>query len=99
MDAVEVLNSLPAERLESELYACCAAPAWGAAIVADRPFVDRAALLASADAASRALTCPDVLTALSAHPRMGERAAGESREAAWSRGEQAAAGAGDDTTR
>src|SRR3954447_26011440 len=84
MDAVEVVNSLPAERLEEDLLACCAAPAWGAAIVAKRPFGDRAAVLAAADAASHALSWSDVLSALSAHPRIGEHAAGGSREAAWS---------------
>jgi 2-oxo-4-hydroxy-4-carboxy-5-ureidoimidazoline decarboxylase len=90
MDAVEAVNSLPAERLARDLRACCAAPAWGAAIVAARPFADRAAVLAAADAASRALSWDDVLVALAAHPRIGERAAGDSREAAWSRREQSA---------
>ena len=33
----------------------------------------------------------DVLEALDAHPRIGERASGADREASWSRGEQAAA--------
>jgi 2-oxo-4-hydroxy-4-carboxy-5-ureidoimidazoline decarboxylase len=91
MDAVEVVNSLPAERLTEDLRACCAAPPWGAAIVAKRPFPDRPAVLAAADAASRALSWADVLVGLSAHPRIGERAAGDSREAAWSRREQSAA--------
>ena len=98
MDAVEVVNSLPAERLAEDLRACCAAPAWGAAIVAERPFPDRPAVLAAADAASRALSWADVLVGLSAHPRIGERAAGDSREAAWSRREQSAAAAPDEAT-
>ncbi|WP_250009011.1 2-oxo-4-hydroxy-4-carboxy-5-ureidoimidazoline decarboxylase [Actinoplanes sp. M2I2] len=91
MDAVEVFNSLPAARLEQDLHACCATPAWGAAIMAGRPYPGRAGLLAAAEAASRALSWPDVLTALSAHPRIGERPTGDSREAAWSRREQSAA--------
>jgi 2-oxo-4-hydroxy-4-carboxy-5-ureidoimidazoline decarboxylase len=91
MDAVEVFNSLPAARLEEDLLACCAAPAWGAAVIAKRPYPDRDALLAAADAASRALTWADVLAGLAAHPRIGERAAGDSKEAAWSRREQSAA--------
>ncbi|HEY0536135.1 MAG TPA: 2-oxo-4-hydroxy-4-carboxy-5-ureidoimidazoline decarboxylase [Actinoplanes sp.] len=84
MDAVE--------GLEQDLGACCAAPAWSAAIMAKRPFPDRAALLAAADAASRGLSWEDVLVGLAAHPRIGERAAGDSREAAWSRREQSVAG-------
>src|SRR4051794_35137411 len=91
MDAVEVLNSLPAARLEQELRACCAAPAWGAAIIARRPYASRAALVAAADAASQELAWEDVLAGLSAHPRIGERAAGDSAEAAWSRSEQSTA--------
>ncbi|GGN83757.1 hypothetical protein GCM10010112_62410 [Actinoplanes lobatus] len=91
MGVVDVFNALPTERLEEELLACCAAPAWGARIAAGRPYADRAAILASADAASRALSWSDVLRGLSAHPRIGERAAGQSKEAAWSRVEQSAA--------
>ncbi len=91
MDAVEVFNSLPAARLEQDLLACCAAPAWGAAIIGARPYRSRADLLAAADAASAALSWADVLAGLSAHPRIGERATGDSAEAAWSRREQSAA--------
>jgi 2-oxo-4-hydroxy-4-carboxy-5-ureidoimidazoline decarboxylase len=75
---------------EEDLRACCAAPAWVAAVMAGRPYADRAAVLAAADAAARALSWDDVLTALAAHPRIGERAAGESRAAGWSRQEQSA---------
>jgi 2-oxo-4-hydroxy-4-carboxy-5-ureidoimidazoline decarboxylase len=75
---------------EDDLRACCAAPAWGAAVLAGRPYADRAALVAAADAAARALSWDDVLVALAAHPRIGERAVGDSKEAAWSRREQSA---------
>ena len=91
MGAVETFNALPEERLRAELLACCAAPAWGAAIAAERPYADRAGLLAVADAAGRSLSWDDVLAGLSAHPRIGERAAGDSKEAAWSRVEQSTA--------
>lgn len=100
VDGIEAFNALPAERLAAELLAVCAAPAWGAAILAGRPYPDRAALFAAAEAASAALSWEDVLQGLSAHPRIGERAAGESAEAAWSRREQAtAAQTADDATR
>ncbi|MBG0568904.1 2-oxo-4-hydroxy-4-carboxy-5-ureidoimidazoline decarboxylase [Actinoplanes aureus] len=96
---METFNALPAERLAEELLACLAAPSWGAEIVAKRPYRDRAELLSAADAAASSLSWPDVLQGLSAHPRIGERAAGESREASWSRAEQmAAAQSADDTT-
>jgi 2-oxo-4-hydroxy-4-carboxy-5-ureidoimidazoline decarboxylase len=44
----------------------------------------------------RALAWTDVEQALAAHPRIGERAAGASREAAWSREEQAGASPNDE---
>jgi len=91
MDAVEVFNTLPAARLEEQLRACCAAPAWGAAILAKRPYRERLAIIEEADAASHALTWDEVLVALSAHPRIGERASGDSAEASWSRQEQSTA--------
>ncbi|MDI6101518.1 2-oxo-4-hydroxy-4-carboxy-5-ureidoimidazoline decarboxylase [Actinoplanes sp. NEAU-A12] len=91
MGVVETFNALPAKQLEERLLACCAAPAWGAVIAAGRPYADRSAILAAADAAGRELSWPEVLQGLSAHPRIGERAAGESTEAAWSRAEQSAA--------
>jgi 2-oxo-4-hydroxy-4-carboxy-5-ureidoimidazoline decarboxylase len=91
MDAVDGFNSLPAVRLEEDLLACCAAPAWGAEIAAKRPYQDRSEIVAAADAAARALSWDDVLAGLSAHPRIGDRAAGDSTEAAWSRREQSTA--------
>ena len=100
MDRVEAFNSLPAGKLEAELLAVCAAPAWGRAVAALRPYPSKEAILAAADAAARSLSWPEVLQGLSAHPRIGERAQGESQEAAWSRREQSTAAAGgDDDTR
>jgi 2-oxo-4-hydroxy-4-carboxy-5-ureidoimidazoline decarboxylase len=95
VDEVEAFNAMPAGELQKELLACCAAPAWGAAITAGRPYRDRAAILAAAD---RELSWADVRKGLSAHPRIGERAQGDSQEAAWSRREQAAAAADDGAT-
>jgi 2-oxo-4-hydroxy-4-carboxy-5-ureidoimidazoline decarboxylase len=91
MDAVEVFNSLPTVRLEEDLLACCAAPAWGAEIAAKRPYRERREIIAAADAAARALSWGDIRLALAAHPRIGERAAGPATAAAWSRREQATA--------
>jgi 2-oxo-4-hydroxy-4-carboxy-5-ureidoimidazoline decarboxylase len=91
MGEVEVFNALPAVRLEADLLACLAAPGWGATIAADRPYPDRAAIVAAAEAAARALTWDEIALGLSAHPRIGERATGDSTEAAWSRREQSAA--------
>lgn len=86
-EQVEAFNAMPAGDLEKDLLACCAAPAWGRAITAGRPYRERSAILEAAD---HPLSWPDVLKGLSAHPRIGERAGGDSKEAAWSRREQAA---------
>lgn len=73
---------------EQDLLTCCAAPAFAAAVAGGRPYPDRAALLAAADAALRALSWTDVQDALAAHPRIGDRPTGGDRESAWSRREQ-----------
>ncbi|HEV7962277.1 MAG TPA: 2-oxo-4-hydroxy-4-carboxy-5-ureidoimidazoline decarboxylase [Actinoplanes sp.] len=100
MDEVEAFNALPAARLEADLLACCAVPAWATAVAAGRPYQNRSDLIAAADAAAESLSWADVLAGLSAHPRIGERATGDSKEAAWSRREQAAAAhSGDDGSR
>ncbi|GGO81834.1 2-oxo-4-hydroxy-4-carboxy-5-ureidoimidazoline decarboxylase [Nonomuraea cavernae] len=77
----------PAEA-ERELLTCCASRVFARTIAAGRPYRDPAGLAAAADAAVHDLTWPEVLEALGAHPRIGERAAGADREAAWSRQEQ-----------
>ncbi len=75
------------------LEPCCASRRWVAAVVAGRPYGAPAALVAGSDASLHALAWDDVLEALAAHPRIGERATGDGREAAWSRQEQAGAAA------
>jgi len=96
---VEAFNALPPDRAEADLLTCCASTTWARRVAAGRPYPDLPALLAAADAASRALAWPDVAQALSAHPRIGQRVAGAGREAAWSRREQAGVDAADDSTR
>jgi 2-oxo-4-hydroxy-4-carboxy-5-ureidoimidazoline decarboxylase len=97
---IEAFNSLPVARLEADLLAVCAAPAWGAAVAGSRPYPSREAVLAAADAAARRLSWDEVLQGLSAHPRIGRPAPGDSAEAAWSRREQStAASTADEATR
>jgi 2-oxo-4-hydroxy-4-carboxy-5-ureidoimidazoline decarboxylase len=81
-------NALPAGDAERALLTCCAAPAWAAQVAARRPYADVAALRQAAERAYAELTWPDIETAMSAHPRIGERRDGADREAAWSRAEQ-----------
>ena len=81
-------NAASDSQVTEHLLACCDAGTWAQAIVTDRPYETVDDLLTTAAEASRRLEPDDVDRALAAHPRIGERAAGGSREAAWSRQEQ-----------
>jgi 2-oxo-4-hydroxy-4-carboxy-5-ureidoimidazoline decarboxylase len=59
-------------------------------MVAARPFPSVDAALDAADRCSADLTPADIVEALSGHPRIGERADGDSTDARWSRQEQSA---------
>ena len=92
-------NALDPPSAERELRACCASDVWAAEVAAGRSYPDLETLLARADDVLDRLGWPDVLHALDAHPRIGDRAAGEGREAVWSRGEQSGMDNADATTR
>ena len=90
-DAVEDvawLDGLPSQEAERALSQCCASSQWARRVAAARPHRTWAALLDAANTALREIDWSDVLEALSAHPVIGQRADGDSREAAWSRSEQ-----------
>ena len=83
------LNALPDGEARALLLACCASSRWAERVAAGRPYRSANDVLDAADAASRDLGPADVQEALAAHPRIGDRAGGASREAGWSRQEQA----------
>ena len=85
---LQTLNTLPVDRAEEQLAACCAAPAWVARMAAGRPYADVDELLTTSDRVIRELGPDDLAEALAAHPRIGQRAGGSSTEATWSRQEQ-----------
>lgn len=87
--ALARFNALPEAEAEAALAACCASRRWIAALAAARPFADEERLRRACDEQIAALAWSDIREALAAHPRIGERAAGSAREAAWSRAEQA----------
>jgi 2-oxo-4-hydroxy-4-carboxy-5-ureidoimidazoline decarboxylase len=90
-------NALPAERAEEALLAVCAAPRWAERMTGSRPYASAEDLLRKGRAAYDDLSWDDLARALAAHPRIGQRPAGESREATWSRHEQSGVqGAADD---
>lgn len=88
--AVSRFNALPADAARTSLLACCASPAWATRVLERRPYSSGELLLDTAEQECRALSPAEVDEALSAHPRIGDRAAGSSREATWSRQEQGA---------
>ena len=75
----------------------CASTRWLQALAQGRPYRGLDAVVQRSDAVLAELDWPGVEEAMSAHPRIGERATGDDVEAHWSRQEQSsAAGAGDD---
>jgi 2-oxo-4-hydroxy-4-carboxy-5-ureidoimidazoline decarboxylase len=91
-DTIIRLNALPADAAERELLACCASRRWARDVAAARPYASRTALVDASTTLIGALAWDDVFEALDAHPRIGDRAGGAEREAAWSRQEQAGVG-------
>lgn len=81
-------NELPAERAAESVRLCCASSAWVTAMVAGRPYAERAPLLTASVRVLAELDWADVGEALAAHPRIGERVSGGGQEATWSRREQ-----------
>jgi 2-oxo-4-hydroxy-4-carboxy-5-ureidoimidazoline decarboxylase len=81
-------NGLAAEAAERELAACNAAPRFAREVATARPYPTAAALADTAATVAAGLAWDEVTTALAAHPRIGERTAGGSAEAASSRREQ-----------
>lgn len=99
MAGLHRFNALPEPEAQRELTACCAARRFTEAVTAGRPYRDRAALRAAADTALAELDWSGVAEALAAHPRIGDRATGQGRDAAWSAAEQSAAAVGDTEVR
>lgn len=89
--ALTRLNGLSAEAARRELLTCCASTEFADSVAASRPYESLDDLLNASDDAIAKLTEDDIAEALAAHPRIGQRADGEGREATWSRREQAGA--------
>jgi 2-oxo-4-hydroxy-4-carboxy-5-ureidoimidazoline decarboxylase len=95
--SLDGLNAAEPESAERELLACCAARRWADELIVRRPYHDVATLERVSDAVFAELAWADIEQGLAAHPRIGERATGADREAAWSRSEQSAASTADAT--
>jgi 2-oxo-4-hydroxy-4-carboxy-5-ureidoimidazoline decarboxylase len=81
-------NGLTPAEAGTALHACCAATAWIESIIQGRPYPDRVSLLDRSADELAGLDWAGIRQALDAHPRIGERAGGGGKEAAWSAREQ-----------
>ncbi|MGI5187379.1 2-oxo-4-hydroxy-4-carboxy-5-ureidoimidazoline decarboxylase [Promicromonospora sp. CA-289599] len=81
-------NALPAADAATTVRPCADIGSWVDDVVAGRPYLCRDSLLLRAMRAAAEWTAADVDAALAHHPRIGERAAGDSTEARLSRTEQ-----------
>lgn len=93
---LEQFNDAPEQEANRQIAHCVAIPEWAGELVAARPFATLEALLKSGDELARSWDGQALNQALSAHPRIGEKAGGNGKEAELSRNEQSSVNAQDD---
>lgn len=89
-------NEAPVQEAAATLRPCIDIDRWVDAVLAGRPFATLDDLATAAEAAANPFLSSEVEAALAHHPRIGERAQGQGREAELSRGEQASLRVDDD---
>ncbi|MEU5974806.1 2-oxo-4-hydroxy-4-carboxy-5-ureidoimidazoline decarboxylase [Streptomyces sp. NPDC047315] len=77
---------MPARAASAELHEVCASAAWGARLVARRPYASAEALFAASDSAVAELTAADLAEAMAGHPPIGRPKAGDPLSAREQRG-------------
>lgn len=92
-------NAADGVEASAALLACCSSQRWAAALSRGRPYADLDDLRKRSAEVFDELSWADLVDAMAAHPRIGERARGNGREAGWSGQEQAAAATSDDALR
>ena len=93
MPMVEVPGA--GEPFRDRLRTCLHVERWVEEVAGGAPYAGLEALIAAADAAASPLSPAEVDEALAAHPRIGERAAGDGAAQRFSRSEQSSADADD----
>ncbi|MBM7503141.1 2-oxo-4-hydroxy-4-carboxy-5-ureidoimidazoline decarboxylase [Agromyces aurantiacus] len=88
-------GTLAGERFREQLRACLHVERWVDEVVDGAPYGSLDELLAAASAAATPLSRAEIDEALGAHPRIGERPAGDGPAAQFSRAEQSSADADD----
>jgi len=98
---LEKLNRASAEIAEADFLNCCGSRNWAHKMAAARPFDDAEQLLFQAAQIWQNLETEDWLEAFAAHPKIGAQkvdAKQSAKFAEWSRSEQSAVRAADDST-
>ncbi len=90
---LDEFNRLPADEAHEVLRPCLDVDRWIDGVVAGRPYADVESILDSARRSADPLHDDEIAQALSHHPRIGEKAQGDSAEAQLSKNEQAGLGA------
>lgn len=90
---LEQFNNAPSHEAQKQIDHCVAIPQWSAALVAARPFTTLEFLLKTGNELAQAWDQQALNQALTAHPRIGEKAGGNGKEAELSRGEQSSVNA------
>ncbi|MDN5814086.1 MAG: 2-oxo-4-hydroxy-4-carboxy-5-ureidoimidazoline decarboxylase [Arthrobacter sp.] len=98
MDLQE-FNNATAEQAVATLRPCADIDRWIQGVVDNRPYAGVEDLLARAEAEATPFSAGEVDAALAHHPRIGEKAKGQSAEATLSRDEQSAVDAESETAR
>jgi OHCU decarboxylase len=99
-EGLEKLNRAPRDEACAVLLSCCGAARWAAQMADARPFAGVAELLERAEQIWWNLSESDWLEAFAAHPKIGERHAAQTAQAArWSQGEQSGMKSAADDTR
>ena len=86
---VSAFNALTEEQARARLASCLAVPRWVDELLRARPYDDKHALLARAEASASQLSDAELASALAGHPRIGERP-GDGHDRAFSAREQSA---------
>ena len=79
-------NALDDSAATAELHEVCASSAWGAKLLAQRPFATTEALFLASDAAMAELTTEDLQEAMAGHPPIGRPKPGDPTSAREQRG-------------
>ena len=96
MITVYEFNQLDAGTADRLIRPCLDVDRWVSGVVDGRPYPSADQLFAAAREAADPFTAAELEQALSHHPRIGEKASGDTTEAGLSRSEQAGLGVDDD---